>query len=797
MALVPVPPPPARGMRLPTVAGCANDHCEGRGCVCSSSWSWLPHLRPLSVGGSGLPGELGAPLGCGLAGLRPRTRGWVEELASRCVCAPRLCRPLIEEPGHASGHGSQGHGGWTDAYEQSAQGRHRHIKGARLGESASDSVLVTVSSRKHTLLAGVSQPAIQRNAHLNWELTALVDTAQPVPASLRAITPKGLGGRQKSQVLSTTLDEQSFARATDRLVSSIADFKSGLEAFDPRVSPALQKAARAAKEGGGGAAALAAGTAKEEERAEVEALHERLEVYKMARHVETELPPLSRQPLIPLPKTPPRSQAIIARNASPEALRRWHPSARRDRLEELREERQSRHDDVHCKRDQMTQSSCEHYSEIVLRKQQQADVSKASQAHHHRVSTSSIGPELPQPQPHDGRAAHVWSGASQRNAATAEWLTKVTMISFMAQIRENLKMSKMTYLQRLEYANFDLPTHKRSSVASQAVNFTRLMHDNKFGARFALIQSVYKVKRGIEKARQDIGVVHATMQTWRTAGRCLVTLRGLATKVRKLQNWWRACARRLHEIRDKLSQRWERLEHAELTFEFGKLEPQKVPTKRMVAPQPRLALDDRVQLEMMSEFSRIRFLEHELRARRYFLLTRMQLWEKESRKWHAELSSFLLEKQAYQLLGVQREKPDITWLPVRPSYLPPNHLPNEAAGCPCASICLGRRGDQEILAMVRAARSNPHGGWTEIPRSQKEDQEDRAPSRSQSRRASISRPRRSSIVRSRIPRPSSQGAPFGYDARTEDLERYGVDLEAMPGGQPLSSRVEDTGGLMC
>merc|ERR1719162_2224769 len=86
------------------------------------------------------------------------------------------------------------------------------------------------------------------------------------------------------------------------------------------------------------------------------------------------------------------------------------------------------------------------------------------------------------------------------------------------------------------------------------------------------------------------------------------------------------------------------------------------------------------------------------------------MWEEDAAKWRAEHR----DRKKYDSV-------EYDLIPCRPSYLPADHLYNESATKPCRDGCLGRQGDNEILAMIKAARSNPNGGgWKEIPQKQAE-----------------------------------------------------------------------------
>merc|ERR1712054_624727 len=84
------------------------------------------------------------------------------------------------------------------------------------------------------------------------------------------------------------------------------------------------------------------------------------------------------------------------------------------------------------------------------------------------------------------------------------------------------------------------------------------------------------------------------------------------------------------------------------------------------------------------------------------------MWEEDAAKWREQ------HKHRRKFDAV-----DYDLVPFRPSYLPAGHLLTESTektNKPCPEGCLVRHGDNEILAMIKAARKNPKGGgWKEIP----------------------------------------------------------------------------------
>lgn len=180
-------------------------------------------------------------------------------------------------------------------------------------------------------------------------------------------------------------------------------------------------------------------------------------------------------------------------------------------------------------------------------------------------------------------------------------------------------------------------------------------------------------------------------------------MRKFANNIRKLQQWWRMCSRKLREARDKVSERWKRLERAELARELNKAAP--IPAKassKVVAPK--LSLEERIEMFKISDKVRLNFIEHELRTRRYRLLPAVSVWEEDSAKWRQEMEEWRLTRTSHLIVGsrayLQSGFP--RWPPPRPSYMPP-------------CFRAGSTGDDQILDMYRRARKSPDG-WLPVGR---------------------------------------------------------------------------------
>jgi hypothetical protein len=242
-------------------------------------------------------------------------------------------------------------------------------------------------------------------------------------------------------------------------------------------------------------------------------------------------------------------------------------------------------------------------------------------------------------------------------------------------------------------------------------------------------------------------------------------------QVRRLQQWWRECSAKLRSIKELITRRWVALENLE------------VEKLQRGGDENALPLDDDL---------RSNFLDNELRAMRYLVLPRIELWEVERQRWAKSISERAEQRAALKVLGQKLQaspEDSFSWPPSRPSYLPPRHPNHHAHSRDCPEDCCGRLGDRMMLAMIERARKTFGDGWTEIPVARSSstqgkgaspqvqaeggdsgDVADDAPAPAPARR-------RGSKVRQ--PPPDSETAPFG-DVDEEDMRRWGVHEGSLP-----------------
>jgi len=181
--------------------------------------------------------------------------------------------------------------------------------------------------------------------------------------------------------------------------------------------------------------------------------------------------------------------------------------------------------------------------------------------------------------------------------------------------------------------------------------------------------------------------------------------------------------RKLHAQRDHVSKRWAKLEREKLLSEarahhHHQTGHQNNPHTTAMLPAQEKQYRDHVRknIEIMCEKHRNAFIEGELRALRYKLLPRLEIFAQEKDQWRQELQEWNETNEAYILLGKSRtDLPLFRWPPHRPCFMPPahSHECDASNGKNCTEGCPGRIGDAMILEMFERAR-NDRFSWTKI-----------------------------------------------------------------------------------
>jgi len=553
-------------------------------------------------------------------------------------------------------------------------------------------------------------------------------------------------------------NEQNFMQTTDQLVTRIGELKRSHDAYEGKPGATLQRKRTGPQQ-----------KKDEEKETEEERRRERLEIFKFATKIEPELPPL--QQIEGDGKPPPRScadQSIVSRNSNSEGLAACMPAAVEMRRGAFRAMERQKTATVNIRRIMEMEMLQDSYAAELERKGRQGLNAVIARRQ------AAVKSKHAQPKEESDPTARLW-------------LALIPMVAFMNTLTADAEVIKRTLMMSPLQRSRSLMTISQNSGTLVALN---KQPDVKW--TLCLMVHRFRCKLQIGQRRKAAQMMHAAMGSWRHGGRFYVHLIKHMAKIKYSQRWWRRCRARLKEVRDGVSKRWIKLERAEWTRELNKAAPppgqahragatSSTHRKGLVAmSSPVHSLEERVLWHMVDEAKRLRFIEHELRARRFFLLPEIQLWEKEVISWRAKVDDFQENVDVRKAIGLGARpgsqagvKLEFRWPPVRPSYLPPEHPITEVKGLSiCGDKCIGRVGDQEILGWWNRLRNHPEGkGWREIPKPKLFN----GPGKTK---------KRSSTKVGRCDEDLKPAArPFG-EAGDEELLQWGVDPSRMPGLGP-------------
>ncbi|CAJ1410163.1 unnamed protein product [Effrenium voratum] len=560
------------------------------------------------------------------------------------------------------------------------------------------------------------------------------------------------------------VDQAKLVKDFDRMTAALGEVKNLFEGFDPRRSPKkkptlsdLFSGNKAQKDTGEGDD----GDAEEALREAKERLAERLQAYKYTRRIEPEMPPLAPIQSSVSPRKPP-PQTLVVRNTTPEAIQVWLPHNRKERITSFAEERAYRRRLCQNQKIRMVEENALILQEDLERKERQAR------------------------QAVEARKLQAKLKSESRDFPAAKWFGLIWAAGFLQQIKQDQRQRKVPVLERVSYfkENEDNMLVKRSKMTApqmrEALRMETVVQSPAVSRLFTSYVASMKLKRNIMTAKSNARKVYQALRSWQVAGRVIFALKNVAFQARKLQRFWRACSVRLREQRERIAQRWERMERQELAQELSKWE--RPPTHNHAGQRissASLTLEDRVTMEMIPKVVRMTFLEHEMRARRYFLLPAIANWEEDCTKWQEDYAQRLETKRAYQAMGQEFEdRPEhaFTFPPSRPMHLPPAHPVGEASrGAICSISCPGRRGDEEILDMWKRCRQDPTS-WKQVPR---------AGLKEYATKKVKDKPKEDAMQFTSLDAllNNDKDQNFG-DAPETEAKAYGVDDALMPGGEP-------------
>lgn len=331
----------------------------------------------------------------------------------------------------------------------------------------------------------------------------------------------------------------------------------------------------------------------------------------------------------------------------------------------------------------------------------------------------------------------------------------------MKNAREEVVFNRKTPEERLQV----IQTRQEQGVMKrtdtyhmQAIQIEEYMKDDALTCRLDMLARMFQAKMRVKDKRERATFIHYCLLKWQPRAHMFLAFKSYLNTVKYLQTWWRRTSRKLKDIRDQIAKRWEKIE------KYG--------TSGFVVKDPTAVYVCQTEgYAMYDQAKRTLFLENELRARRFYGLSTIAIWEEDSAKWSAK-------EKARKSQGLKGDK-EIQLAPLRPSYLPPSHLSTEGPHRACPEYCLGRAGDNEIIAMIRAARSNPKGGgWKQIPQKSAQG-------------AKMGKSKKAGGAKADDSETTSAAHLFG-EAAPEDLEHWGVHPSAMPrvGQKPEGNEAE-------
>mmetsp|Transcript_113265 Transcript_113265/g.293190 ORF Transcript_113265/g.293190 Transcript_113265/m.293190 type:complete len:738 (-) Transcript_113265:59-2272(-) len=570
-------------------------------------------------------------------------------------------------------------------------------------------------------------------------------------------------GRRWSALLAHQKDADTTFSTADKVGAAVLDedafltFASGmensLEALKSRLANVELGGNREAGGGGGHRGSIRGGhkDSGDAEDDAAEKLAEKFLLYKMVRKIEPEIPPLDRS-VLEGSALPPPPQSIVKWNATPMALSRSTPDLRLERLKSSSTLRAHKGLEVAKSRTRQLEECHLQWVNTLARKMRQAEVARE------RKSKTTSGQPVQQ----------VEQDPSQR------WFAILAVVGFVREMQMELQFQKNSESQVA-------PQQSVRSSRMKRMSSTRSMADSFFAAKspedLQRMSDFIWARMNIWKHRKQTRLIVQSLTCWQVAGRTFMVLKRLMLQIRCLQRWWRECSVRLRQYKEMVSRRWVVLERAEID------------RRRRDGDDSASPLDDDL---------RINFIDNELRALRYLVLPRIELWEIEKKRWADNVRERAEMRAARKVLGQEGSSPDesFSWPPWRPSYMPPRHPNHSIHARDCPETCIGRHGDRMVLAMVQRAWRTQGEGWTEIPVARggagAQDQSRDASSPAvggdgggdgdgrNDATAAPAAPTRRRGSKGRQAPTDSEAAPYGVEVDEEEMRRWGVHEGSMP-----------------
>ncbi|KAF4672963.1 hypothetical protein FOL47_011152 [Perkinsus chesapeaki] len=288
------------------------------------------------------------------------------------------------------------------------------------------------------------------------------------------------------------------------------------------------------------------------------------------------------------------------------------------------------------------------------------------------------------------------------------WLGALAFASFMSFVSDEVNLIRLksgtggnkknsrqggaprTTIAKLQY----------EAVLAKQQELDELMADADVQRLVPLLQAHYSLRFRIRRRRRAAAVVMACLKSWKTAGKIMLATRKFHERCRRIQRFWRAVKRRLDRIIQHCCDRWVKLERQILSKELNVAQPpagsgNNAPSSRRASFKPQrtrrasskcveavqLTLQERVQLALLPDQVRRRFVENEMRFRRFVLLPEIYAWHDAMEKYQDDVESWRQHRLAARAMQAAEGKQtrfstgDVFRVPVRPAC--PTHMPTD------------------------------------------------------------------------------------------------------------------------
>jgi len=167
----------------------------------------------------------------------------------------------------------------------------------------------------------------------------------------------------------------------------------------------------------------------------------------------------------------------------------------------------------------------------------------------------------------------------------------------------------------------------------------------------------------ILRRRRDATKLHETMVKWAHYGRPLVIFKRYYVKMRRLQNFWKASFIRLEATYDKVEKIWMKAERKVLTKELQDPTRRRSMTRQKQLDlsksgyeQPKLSLDERIELAEINPIRRKKYIRHEMTATRYRMLPRVYEWEDQYKIYWEKVKEWREAREGAQTMHVKFDR---------------------------------------------------------------------------------------------------------------------------------------------